>query len=134
MMEDKALIIEQEYEVPKDLVWRAITDPELMKKWYFDISGFQLEVGCQFQFDGGEEGKRYTHLCEILEVIPHEKLKYSWAYEGHEGISFVTFDLLSQEETTKLTKYESVESEMLSFEKGSMFETVTGDGLTLSLK
>ena len=101
-MEDKALIIEQEYPAPIELVWRAITEPELMKKWYFDIAGFKPEVGCKFQFDGGEEGKRYTHLCEIIEIIPKEKLKYSWKYKGEEGISYVTFELLAVGKHTKL--------------------------------
>ncbi|MDH7447438.1 SRPBCC family protein [Aquimarina sp. 2201CG14-23] len=94
-MDNKPLIIEQEFNAPLALVWRAITEKELMKKWYFDISDFKPEVGCKFHFEGGEENKRYVHLCEVLEVIPYKKLKYSWTYEGYTGISFVTFELSS---------------------------------------
>ncbi len=92
-MINKPLIIEQEFNAPIELVWRAITEKELMKKWYFDISDFKPQVGCKFQFEGGQEDKRYTHLCEVLEVIPYKKLKYSWKYEGYVGLSFVTFEL-----------------------------------------
>ncbi len=56
-MEDKPLIIEQEFNAPVELVWRAITEKELMKKWYFDISDFKLEVGCKFHFEGVQEDK-----------------------------------------------------------------------------
>ncbi|MEO0527457.1 MAG: SRPBCC domain-containing protein [Bacteroidota bacterium] len=101
-MESKPLIIEQEFNAPVTLVWRAITEKELMKKWYFDISDFKPEVGNKFQFEGGEKGKRYVHLCEVLEVIPFKKLKYSWKYKGNEGLSFVTFELSSSEKKTKV--------------------------------
>lgn len=101
-MENKPLIIEQEFNAPIALVWRAITEKELMKKWYFDISNFKPEVGSKFHFEGGEKGKRYVHLCEVLEVIPYKKLKYSWKYEGYIGLSFVTFELSSVGEKTKV--------------------------------
>ena len=90
---NKPLIIEQEFNAPLDLVWRAITEVELMKKWYFNISYFKPEKGCKFQFEGGQENRRFLHLCEVLEVVPLKRLKYSWKYEGYEGTSFVTFEL-----------------------------------------
>lgn len=92
---DDILIIEQEFSAPIQLVWRAITEAQLMKKWYFNIADFKPEVGFKFQFEGGEEGNRYVHLCEILEIEPQKKLKYSWRYEGYEGLSYVTFELSS---------------------------------------
>ncbi len=101
-MENQPLILEQEYTAPIELVWRAITEKELMKKWYFDVSGFKPEVGFKFSFEGGKEDKRYMHLCEVVEIIPLKKLKYSWTYEGYTGISFVTFELSSIGETTKV--------------------------------
>jgi len=110
-MNKEPLIIEREFNAPIELVWRSITENELMKKWYFDVSDFKPEVGCKFHFEGGEEGKRYTHLCEVLEVIPYKKLKYSWRYEGYPGLSFVTFELTAVGEKTglKLT-HEGIET------------------------
>lgn len=99
---DKSLIIEQEYNAPLELVWRALTEAELLQKWYFNISEFKPEVGFKFQFEGGKEDDRYTHLCEVMEVIPNKKLKYSWSYEGYTGLSFVTFELFPDGEKTKL--------------------------------
>ena len=101
-MSDKLLIIEKEFNAPIELVWRAISEADLMKKWYFDVHNFKAEVGCEFTFEGGKEEKRYTHLCEILEVVPNRKLKYSWRYKGYEGLSFVTFELSSMGEKTNL--------------------------------
>ena len=92
-MKDQPLILEQEFNSPIELVWRAITEKELMEKWYFVIDDFKLEVGNTFHFEGGNEDRRYTHICEIIEIIPLQKLKYSWKYKGHIGVSFVTFEL-----------------------------------------
>ena len=101
-MDNKSLIIEQEFKAPVELVWRAITEKELMKKWSFDITDFKLEVGETFHFEGGKDGKRYFHICEILEIIPFQKFKYSWKYEGYSGLSFVTFELFPMGNNTKL--------------------------------
>jgi len=101
-MDNQPLIIEQEFNAPLALVWQAITQKELMKKWYFDIPDFKPEVGNKFNFEGGEENMRYNHLCQVLEVIPQQKLKYSWEYEGYPGVSFVTFELFSIGEKTKV--------------------------------
>lgn len=101
-MEHTPLIIEREFNAPIDLVWRAITEKELMEKWYFDIADFALEVGHTFHFEGGEEDKRYMHICEVLEIIPLKKLTYSWSYEGYPGRSFVTFELTALGEKTLL--------------------------------
>ncbi len=110
-MDDKLLIIEQEFNAPIALVWRAITEKELMKKWYFDIADFKLEIGTKFHFEGGKEDRCYAHICEILDIIPFQKLKYSWKYEGYSGISFVTFELFPIGNNTKLKlTHEGIES------------------------
>ena len=54
-MNNKALLLEQEFNTPIEIVWRAITEKGLMKKWYFDIPDFEPEAGHKFQFEGGEK-------------------------------------------------------------------------------
>ncbi|GGK86142.1 SRPBCC domain-containing protein [Rufibacter glacialis] len=84
-------------------VWQALTDRDQMKEWYFDLAAFKPEVGFTFQFTGGTEENSYLHLCEVTEVIPRQKLTYSWRYEGYPGITYVTFALLPVEGKTQLT-------------------------------
>ncbi len=91
-MDNQALVFERLFDAPASKVWKAITDKEEMKKWYFDLPAFKAEVGCNFQFSGGPSPeKQYLHLCEVTEVIPEKKLTYSWRYDGYAGNSFVTF-------------------------------------------
>lgn len=100
--------ITRTFDADIESVWRAITEKELMKQWFFELTEFKAEVGFTFSFAGGHEvGIQYKHLCEVTEVIKNRKLTYSWKYEGYEGISFVTFELSEEDGKTKLTFYHS---------------------------
>ena len=91
---ESPFVIEKTYKAPRQKVWRAITNKEDMKQWYFDLPEFKPVVGFEFEFRGGkEDGVQYLHRCRITEVVPEKKLTYSWRYEGYEGMSFVTFEL-----------------------------------------
>jgi uncharacterized protein YndB with AHSA1/START domain len=104
MQTDNApFVIERTLNAPVDKVWRALTDRDEMKKWYFDLDAFKPEVGFTFQFAGqGHKGEKYMHLCEIKEVIPQQKLSYSWEYQGLQGSSVVTFELSPEGNKTKI--------------------------------
>ncbi len=102
-MENRIVAIEKLFSVTIDKVWKAITDKNEMKQWYFDLEEFKAEVGFKFQFKAGHnEAVQYLHRCEVTEVIPQKKLTYSWCYEGYSGISFVTFELFKKGEKTLL--------------------------------
>lgn len=97
------LVIERTFNAPISKIWKAITDKDEMKKWYFDIAEFEPEVGCKFQFlAGAEESKKFLHLCEVTEVIKEKKLTYSWRYDGYPGNTFVTFELFENGDKTLL--------------------------------
>ena len=95
-MKQEPFVIERTLNAPIEKVWRAITDKDQMKQWYFDLADFKPEPGFEFQFVGGKDDRSYVHLCKITEVIPEKRLQYSWRYDGYEGISFVTFELFDE--------------------------------------
>jgi len=102
-MNTQPFIIERTYNAPAARLWEAITEREKMKEWYFDLKEFIPEPGFEFRFVGGpENGIQYEHVCKITEVIPGKKLTYSWRYEGYPGISFVTFELSPEGNSTLL--------------------------------
>ncbi|MBC8047360.1 MAG: SRPBCC domain-containing protein [Fimbriimonadaceae bacterium] len=94
-MNNQPFTIERTIDAPVEKVWKAITNKDDMKKWYFDLKEFKPEAGFKFQFvgEGKDRDKEYVHICEVTEVVPQKKLTYSWRYEGYEGNSFVTFEL-----------------------------------------
>lgn len=101
-MKHEPLVIERTFNAPVERVWRAITDKDQMKQWYFDLADFKPEVGFEFRFEGNNEERCYLHLCRVTEVVPGRKLTYSWRYDGYEGNSFVTFELFPEGEKTRL--------------------------------
>jgi uncharacterized protein YndB with AHSA1/START domain len=102
MTDNTPIVIERTFKAPVSKVWKAITNKEEMKKWYFDLAEFKAEPGFEFQFEGGKDDRNYMHLCKVIEVIPGKKLTYSWRYDGYEGNSFVTFELFAEGEKTRL--------------------------------
>jgi uncharacterized protein YndB with AHSA1/START domain len=102
-MEQNTISIEETLNAPVEKVWQAITDIDQLKIWYFEFPDFKPEVGFEFQFYGhGQGGEKFLHLCKIIEVEFQKKLQYSWRYDGFEGISFLTFELIPHDEKTIL--------------------------------
>ncbi len=101
-MTTSPIIIERTFNAPILKVWEALTSNEQMKQWYFNLPEFKPEVGFEFQFYAGEEGKEYLHLCKVTDVVVGKKITYSWRYDGYPGDSFVTFELSEAGKQTKL--------------------------------
>jgi uncharacterized protein YndB with AHSA1/START domain len=100
---NEPLIIERTFNVPAVKVWKALTNAEQIKQWYFDIKEFKPEVGFQFQFEAtGKDNKSFLHICKITEIEYCKKITYSWRYDGYEGNSFVTFELFAGGNTTRV--------------------------------
>jgi len=98
----EAVVIERTFNAPVGRVWRALTDVEEMRQWYFDLKEFRPAVGFEFEFVVEHEGMTYHHLCKITEVIPQKKIAYTWRYKGHPGNSLVTFELAAVGDKTHL--------------------------------
>ncbi len=94
--------IERVVDAPVALVWRAITTPEDLSRWYFDLINFKPEVGCEFHFVVEHEGNTFDHRCKVTTVVPQKIIAYTWRYHGHEGNSLVTFELFAEGAKTRL--------------------------------
>src|SRR5438477_12658565 len=107
----ETVVIERTFKAPVAKVWQALTDVDQMRQWYFDLKGFRLEVGFEFDFVVEHEGNSYHHRCKITEVIPQKKIAYTWRYKGEPGDSLVTFELFGEGEKTRLKlTHEGIES------------------------
>ena len=106
-------VIEKIFNAPISKVWKAISDKETMKLWYFDLEEFRPEVGFKFSFWGGDtNGTQYLHLCEIVEAEIERKLAYTWKYDGYFGISTVIWELtkISEDKTSLKLTHKGLES------------------------
>ncbi|MEP7014709.1 MAG: SRPBCC domain-containing protein [Verrucomicrobiota bacterium] len=98
----EAVTIERIFNAPIDRVWKALTDVEEMRHWYFDLKKFKPEPGFEFEFAVDHEGTHYHHLCKVTEAIPEKKIAYTWRYKGEQGNSLVTFELFDEGDKTRL--------------------------------
>ncbi len=98
----EAVVIERTFNAPIAKVWRAITDVDQMRAWYFDLKEFKPEVGFEFEFSVEHEGMTYHHLCRVTEVVPQKKIAYTWRYKGEPGDSLVTLELFAEDDNTRV--------------------------------
>ena len=64
-MEPQPFVIERVFDAPAANVWKAITEIDHLRQWYFNIPDFKAKVGFEFTFESGG-----TALKEMLEKIP----------------------------------------------------------------
>jgi uncharacterized protein YndB with AHSA1/START domain len=105
---EQPIFVESRYQAPVSKVWKALTDNEEMKLWYFDVPEFKAEPGFAFEFTSGPTPERqYLHHCMVTEAITENKIAYTWRYEGYAGDSLVTFELTAEGNNTilKLTHH-----------------------------
>ena len=98
----EAVVLERTFDAPVARVWKALTDVQEMRQWYFDLKEFRPEVGFEFEFVVEHEGNKYHHLCKITEVSPQKKIAYTWRYKGEVGESLVTIELSPDGNKTRL--------------------------------
>lgn len=85
--------VEAVFDATKSQVWDALTNTEIMKVWYFDISNFKLAVGSEFSFYEGDK-KEYLHEGEILKVEQNVLLQHTWKHpQQSKGSSIVTWEI-----------------------------------------
>ena len=96
------VVVERTLNAPVAKVWKALTDVNQMREWYFDLKEFKPEIGFEFEFVVEHEGNAYYHLCKVTEVIPQKKIAYTWRYKGEPGDSLVTFELFADGDKTRL--------------------------------
>jgi uncharacterized protein YndB with AHSA1/START domain len=107
----EAVIIERTLNAPVGRVWKALTDVDEMRHWYFDLKEFKPVVGFEFEFVVEHDGNSYHHLCRVTEVVSQKKIAYTWRYKGEPGDSLVTFELTPDGGKTRLKlSHDGIES------------------------
>ena len=96
-------------EASRDRVWEALTDPEVMVKWFGDAAGFAaLTPGATGSIDWDDYG---SFPIEITEVVPGEAFGFRWSGIPADALdeysTHVAFTLSGDESSSELTVVES---------------------------
>ena len=81
----RTVVVERRLAHPLDKVWRALTQAPLLEDWLM-ANDFQPRVGHRFTFHMAPmPGWNGVTDCEVLTVVPHEELSYTWNASGEEA-------------------------------------------------
>lgn len=87
-------------------VWRALTEPALLREWLLPVIGFDLAPGTAFRFKRDPlPGWDGTVECRVLAVEDQRRLSYSWVVGDMETV--VTFTLTPSPAGTQLVLVQS---------------------------
>lgn len=86
------LVITRIFDAPRDLIWKAWTDPEHLKRWWgpkdFDSPACQLDlrVGGRYLFCmRSPDGQEFWSTGVYLEIVPLERLVYTDSFADAHG-------------------------------------------------
>lgn len=97
---DPPVVVAYKVNTTVQKAWSAITDLSEMRQWYFDqINEFKPEVGFKTKFVVHVEDRTFTHLWEVTEVIPKQRITYNWKYLEYPGSGDVTFELIPSQKS-----------------------------------
>ena len=112
------------FSASRQRVYRAWTEPELLMKWFVESEGrvdkcdIDLRKGGKYRIEGSMKGKPWAIWGEYLEVMPAEKLVYTWRWDfdpevgASVGDTVVTVEFRDAGKQTELTlTHERFESE-----------------------
>ncbi len=90
--ETERMVVTRIFDAPRELVWRAWTDPKYVMQWW-GPKGFSSPA-CQIDFRvGGKsllcmkspDGQEFWNGIEYHEIVPHEKIVSSMYFSDSKG-------------------------------------------------
>jgi len=110
--ERPSLSIVRKFDATTAKVWRAITEPEMLRKWMAPSDAFtvpvaeaELRVGGRYHIVmNAPDGQVHDVSGVYREIVPNRKLVYTWAWKTTpERESVVTIELRAAGNGTELT-------------------------------
>ena len=106
---DNQILITRDFDAPRELVYKAYTTPELVKRWWHANRGEATLVEIDLRVGGkwrhvmvADDGSEIGFHGEYREVVPNERLVSTEVWEGDES-GYPTEPALN---TTSFTKVE----------------------------
>lgn len=110
-MSDVTLVLSRRVPATLSEVYRAWTDPQLMRQWYAPGDMKVAEIDCEPVVGGNfrvvmeaPDGERHITTGTYTEVVPERRVVHSWQWEGSDSRTQVTVEFKAVESAlTELT-------------------------------
>ena len=108
---DRDVRIERIFNAPRDRVWRAMTDPELIAQWWgrgnkVVVERFDLERGGHWRFVEHSDHGVHGFEGRFAEVVPPERVVQTFEWDGmpgHVALETLTLEDLGDGRTRLVT-------------------------------
>jgi uncharacterized protein YndB with AHSA1/START domain len=108
------------FDAPRELVFKAFTDPKLMAQWWgprdLTVTVEQMDVrpgGAWRVIHRSADGEEYAFRGEYREVVPPERITWTFEFEpwaGHGSVETATFEEKDGKTTvTSISTFDSME-------------------------
>lgn len=105
---EREVRIERTFDAPPELVWRALTEPELLARWWargnpMTVERFEIRPGGHWRFVEHASDGDFGFEGRFREIEPPKMLSQTFEYDGQPGhVSLDTVVLLGLGEQTRL--------------------------------
>jgi uncharacterized protein YndB with AHSA1/START domain len=117
---EREIVMTRVFNAPRELVFKAYTDPELIPRWWgprrytTTVDKMDVRVGGVWRFvQRDAAGNMYAFNGAYREIVPPERLSYTFEFEGQPGHILVETVIFEEHDgQTKVTvtgSFESVE-------------------------
>lgn len=126
MTTNNSIVVLQEFHAPPPLLWKYLTQVELMQKWFFkELKSFETVRGFKTSFTF-QYNKNFTHQWEVKDVLLQEKLCLGWKYKEYPGDSEAIFEISSSPKGSILKLTANILSSFPAMEEFSRESMQTG--------
>lgn len=85
---DGDLVYERTFAAPRDLVWKAHTDPELIPRWWGPhghttrVEAMDVRPGGKWRYVSVDaDGNEFAFYGDYLEVVPPERIRWTFMFD-----------------------------------------------------
>jgi uncharacterized protein YndB with AHSA1/START domain len=73
------IVVDEVFPHAPEVIWKTLTDGDLIGRWMMAPTGFAAVVGTHFTFQTRPAGAWDGVIhCRVLEATPNERLSYAW--------------------------------------------------------
>lgn len=92
MPSDTEVIVTRFFDAPREKLWKVLNDPSLIPEWWgpreahTQVDKMEVHVGGKWQYTIiGPSGKKEIFRGKYMEIVPMEKIAWTFEYEPYAG-------------------------------------------------